>query len=104
VSERDPGEDDYELEMTGGDYYEVEPQGFKPDYGNGGAISRGEFIQHMQRIDEALKEIKEVLAVVQAKLRSGRRALTEFGLKVFATVGALSLPIAGFLITHYHLI
>lgn len=44
-----------------------------PSYSNGGALSRGEFVAHMERVDRSFVEIGERLDSIDEKLdRPGR--------------------------------
>ena len=45
-------------------------------YGNGSNLTRGEFVAHMQRVDETLKLICERLEAIENKIERPRRLLT----------------------------
>lgn len=63
---------------------------------DGGALTRGEFVTHMERVDETLKSIDERLSHIEERLSRPRRLF----FRAAATVsGRAFLIVAGIILT-----
>ena len=75
----------------------------KPSYENGRSLSRGEFIVHMERLDQTLQSIAGRLDSIEARLNRSRlalsglfsSALSRYGMAALLAIGGLAATYFG---------